>query len=164
MTRPRSPRPPAPRRPASPRSTVQFKGDTSHDPEGGPITYAWDFNGDGNVDSTDPNPSYTYTANGAFTAKLTVKDQTGLTGVENIPITVGNRAPVITFETPIDGQAASFTDTVPYKVSVTDPEDGTTGNGISCDDVKVTVSLGHDEHAHDLVVDDRAARARCTPA
>src|SRR4051794_747093 len=31
--------------------TVQFKGDTSHDPEGGPITYAWDFNGDGNVDS-----------------------------------------------------------------------------------------------------------------
>ncbi len=120
------------------------------DPEGGPITYAWDFNGDGNVDSTDPNPSYTYTANGAYTAKLTVKDQTGLTGVENIPITVGNRAPVITFQTPIDGQAASFTDTVPYKLSVTDPEDGTTGNGISCDDVKVTVSLGHDEHAHDL--------------
>ena len=57
---------------------------------------------------------------------------------------------MITFETPIDGQAASFTDTVPYKVSVTDPEDGTTGNGISCADVKVTVSLGHDEHAHDL--------------
>ena len=58
--------------------TVQFNGDTgSHDPEGGPITYAWDFNGDGNVDSTDPNPSYTYTANGAYTAKLTVKDQTG---------------------------------------------------------------------------------------
>ncbi|WP_053226959.1 ThuA domain-containing protein [Solirubrobacter soli] len=130
--------------------TVQFKGDASHDPEGGPITYAWDFNGDGNVDSTDPNPSYTYTTNGAFTAKLTVKDQNGLTGVENIPITVGNRAPVITFQTPIDGQAASFTDTVPYKVSVSDPEDGTTGNGISCDDVKVTVSLGHDQHAHDL--------------
>ena len=45
--------------------------------------------------STRPtaNPSYTYTTNGAYTAKLTVKDQTGLTGVENILITVGNRAP-----------------------------------------------------------------------
>src|SRR3954451_19819597 len=130
--------------------TVQFNSTGSKDPEGGPITYAWDFNGDGNVDSTDPNPSYVYTANGAYTAKLTVKDQTGLTGVENIPITVGNRAPVITFQTPLDGQVASFTDTVPYKVTVTDPEDGTTGSGISCADVKVTVSLGHDQHAHDL--------------
>ncbi|MDA0159025.1 ThuA domain-containing protein [Solirubrobacter ginsenosidimutans] len=130
--------------------TVQFNSTGSSDPEGGPITYAWDFNGDGNVDSTDPNPSYVYTANGAFTAKLTVKDQTGLTAVENIPITVGNRAPVITFQTPIDGQVASFTDTVPFKLSVSDPEDGTTGNGINCSDVKVTVSLGHDQHAHDL--------------
>src|SRR3954470_8396660 len=130
--------------------TVQFDSTGSNDPEGGPITYAWDFNGDGNVDSTDPNPSYTYTTNGAYTAKLTVKDQTGLTGVENIPITVGNRSPVITFQTPLDGQVASFTDSVPYKVSVSDPEDGTTGNGISCSDVKVTISLGHDQHAHDL--------------
>ncbi len=37
-----------------------------------------------------------------------------------------------------------------YKISVADPEDGTTGAGISCDDVKVTISLGHDEHAHGL--------------
>ena len=61
--------------------------------------------------STRPtaNPSHTYTTNGAYTAKLTVKDQTGLTGVENIPITVGNRAPVVTIETPLDGQLASFT-------------------------------------------------------
>ncbi|HWK28422.1 MAG TPA: ThuA domain-containing protein [Solirubrobacter sp.] len=130
--------------------TVQFDSTGSHDPEDGPITYAWDFDGDGNVDSTDPNPSHVYTANGAYVAKLTVKDSNGLTGVENIPITVGNRMPVITFQEPIDGQVASFTDTVPFKLSVTDPEDGSTPSGISCDDVRVTVSLGHDEHAHDL--------------
>src|ERR1700712_667307 len=62
---------------------VTFNSTGSSDPEGGPLTYAWDFNGDGTVDSTDPNPSYTYTANGVYTAKLTVKDQTGLTAVEN---------------------------------------------------------------------------------
>jgi len=129
---------------------VQFSSTGSADPEGGPLTYAWDFDGDGNVDSTDPNPAYTYTANGAYTAKLTVKDQTGLTGVANVLISVGNRAPTVTIDTPLNGKLASFTDKIPYKVTITDPEDGTTGAGISCDDVQVKISLGHDEHAHDL--------------
>ena len=68
--------------------------------------------------STRPtaNPSYTYTTNGAYTAKLTVKDQTGLTAVENILISVGNRAPTVTLETPLNGKLASFTDKIPYKV------------------------------------------------
>ena len=73
----------------------------------------------------------------------------------NVPITVGNRAPQITIEYPEDGQFASFTDKIRYKITVTDPEDGTTGAGISCSDVKVTVSLGHDEHAHGLSNHDR---------
>src|SRR4051812_12941927 len=130
--------------------TVQFSSAGSSDPENTTLTYAWDFDSNGTVDSTAANPSYTYTASGAFTAKLTVKDAAGLTGVANVPITVGNRAPQITIEYPEDGQFASFTDTIRYKITVTDPEDGTTGAGISCSDVKVTISLGHDEHAHDL--------------
>ena len=81
-----------------------------------------------------------------------------------MPITVGNRAPVVTIEIPQDGQVASFTDKVAYKISVTDPEDGTTGAGINCADVQVTVSLGHDEHAPRLSSDRPAARARSTPA
>src|SRR4051794_29812233 len=129
---------------------VTFNSSGSKDPEGGPITYQWDFNGDGNVDSTDANPSYTYTTNGAYTAKLTVKDQTGLTAVENILISVGNRAPTVTIDTPLNGKLASFTDKIPYKVTVTDPEDGTTGAGIDCANITVKISLGHDEHAHDL--------------
>ncbi len=35
-------------------------------------SYAWDFNNDGTTDSTDANPSYTYTTSGTFTVKLTV--------------------------------------------------------------------------------------------
>src|SRR3954447_21821841 len=127
---------------------VQFSSAGSNDPENTTLKYAWDF-GDG-ATSTQANPAHTYTTNGAFTAKLTVTDGAGLTSVANVPITVGNRPPVITIEFPKDGQVASFTDKVNYKISVSDPEDGTTDSGISCNDVRVDVSLGHDEHAHTL--------------
>ncbi|WP_081686370.1 ThuA domain-containing protein [Candidatus Solirubrobacter pratensis] len=130
--------------------TVHFSSAGSSDPEGTALTYSWDFNGDGTQDSAEAAPTYTYTQNGAYTAKLTVKDADGMTAVANVPITVGNRGPVVTIQTPADGEFASFTDTVPYSITVTDPEDGTTGAGISCDDVHVTIALGHDEHAHDL--------------
>ena len=42
------------------------------DPDGDALTYAWDF-GDGGT-STAANPTHTYTANGKYTATLTVRD------------------------------------------------------------------------------------------
>ena len=56
------------------------------------------------------------------------------------------------------GKLASFTDKIPYKVTVTDPEDGTTGAGIDCANITVKISLGHDEHAHDLMDPNAANR------
>src|SRR3954453_9893313 len=53
---------------------VQFPSDGASAPEATPLTYGWDFDADATTDSTSPNPSHTYTANGAYTAKLTVKD------------------------------------------------------------------------------------------
>ncbi|MGO4428710.1 carbohydrate-binding protein, partial [Streptomyces sp. MCAF7] len=47
----------------------------------------------------------------------------------------------VVLETPKDGQLFSFGDAIPFKVKVTDPEDGRT---IDCDKVKVTLILGHD--------------------
>ena len=48
--------------------TVQFTDESSGD-----ITeWAWDFNNDGTVDSTDQNPSYTYNTAGSYIVKLTV--------------------------------------------------------------------------------------------
>src|SRR3954447_811760 len=128
--------------------SVNFSSAGSTDPEGTALTYKWDF-GDG-ATSTAPNPTHVFTTNGAYQVKLTVTDAGGLTGVSNVIATVGNRTPTITIEEPADGQIASFTDKVHYKLSVSDPEDGTTGNGIDCNNVVVTVSLGHDQHAHGL--------------
>jgi len=39
-----------------------------------PYGYAWDFDNDNSVDSTDENPSYTYNTAGTFSVKLTVTD------------------------------------------------------------------------------------------
>ena len=40
---------------------MQFSSEGSNDPEGTPLTYAWDFDNNGTVDSTDANPTHTYT-------------------------------------------------------------------------------------------------------
>jgi predicted extracellular nuclease/endonuclease I len=39
-----------------------------------PYGYAWDFDNDDNVDSTDENPSHTYSTAGTYSVKLTVTD------------------------------------------------------------------------------------------
>jgi PKD repeat protein len=41
------------------------------------LSYAWDFDNDGNTDSTDQNPSYEYTSDGTYSVKLTVTDGDG---------------------------------------------------------------------------------------
>ncbi|HEY0472960.1 MAG TPA: carbohydrate-binding protein [Kribbella sp.] len=124
--------------------TVAFSSAGSSDPEGGALTYRWTF-GDGGT-STQANPTYTFNTAGTYTATLTVTDPAGLTGSANVQISVGNTAPTITLQTPLDGQLFSFGDTVPFQVSVSDPEDGT----IDCSRVKVTYLLGHDDHRHQI--------------
>ncbi|MDX3850120.1 carbohydrate-binding protein [Streptomyces sp. AK02-01A] len=124
--------------------TVAFSSAGSSDPEGKALTYAWDF-GDG-TSSTAANPSHTYTAQGTFRPTLTVRDPEGLTGSASLVVTAGNTAPTVNLQSPGDGQLFSFGDTVPFQVSVSDPEDG----AIDCSKVKVTYLLGHDEHRHQI--------------
>ncbi|MFJ4911584.1 PQQ-dependent sugar dehydrogenase [Streptomyces sp. NPDC088726] len=123
---------------------VAFSADGSADPEGGAISYAWDF-GDG-ATSTEANPQHTYTTAGTFNPTLTVTDPEGLTGTASLVVTAGNTAPTVTLTTPANGGLFSFGDSVPFTVTVTDPEDGT----VDCSKVKVTYLLGHDSHRHQI--------------
>ncbi|MFF0459318.1 PQQ-dependent sugar dehydrogenase [Streptomyces mexicanus] len=124
---------------------VAFSSAGTSDQDDDALTYSWDF-GDG-ATSTAANPSHTYKKNGTYTATLTAKDTSGRTGSASVQVVVGNTAPQVTLELPQDGQLFSFGDAVPFKVKVTDPEDG---RAIDCSKVTVTFVLGHDTHGHPL--------------
>ncbi len=65
--------------------TVQFSDNSTGDP----TAWAWDFDGDGMVDSTDQNPTHTYDAAGTYDVTLTVNNSAGSdSGVEPESITV----------------------------------------------------------------------------
>jgi parallel beta-helix repeat protein len=44
---------------------------------GSPTSWSWDFNNDGIIDSTDQNPSHTYTVAGTYSVNLTVTNEGG---------------------------------------------------------------------------------------
>ncbi|MCW2881974.1 MAG: glycosyl hydrolase [Sphaerisporangium sp.] len=123
---------------------VTFSSAGSSDPEGGALTYSWNF-GDGGT-STAANPAHTYTTNGTYTPTLTVRDPQGLTGTASLVVTVGNTAPNVTLSQPVDGQLFSFGETVPFQVTGSDPEDG----ALDCTKATVTYFLGHDSHRHQI--------------
>ncbi len=125
--------------------SVHFSSEGSRDPDpGDSIRFAWDFDGDGTVDSTDPNPTYVYRTNGVFTAKLTVTDSAEKTDTKTLQIVVGNTAPTIEINTPLDGDFFEWGDKIPFTVTATDPEDGP----VDCSRVVVTFVLVHDTHGH----------------
>jgi len=53
--------------------TVQFTDLSTNSP----TSWAWDFENDGTVDSTEQNPSYTYSTAGTYTVKLTASNAGG---------------------------------------------------------------------------------------
>src|SRR5688572_7808238 len=124
----------------APPLTVQFTSTVS-DPEGRRIKYAWDFDGDGTIDSRQPNPTFTYSEAGVYRATLTVTDQGGRIVSDYVEITVGQR-PVVELTVTTDADGFQFGDTVTYSVTVTDDQP------VNCNTVQVTYILGHDTHGH----------------
>ncbi|HVK24947.1 MAG TPA: PQQ-dependent sugar dehydrogenase [Actinokineospora sp.] len=121
---------------------VNFSSAGSSDPEGSALTYRWTF-GDGTT-STAANPSHTFAANGVYTVELTVTDTAGATGTANVQITVGNTAPTVRLDVPVNGTSFAYGNTLPFRITVSDPEDG----AIDCAKVKLTYGIGHDSHGH----------------
>jgi len=80
---------------------VSFNGSGSSDPDGNPLTYAWDF-GDGGT-GTGATPSHAYATEGTFTVALTVTDNgtPPLSNTASTTATITNRLPANVFQYPV---------------------------------------------------------------
>jgi PKD repeat protein len=108
--------------------TVQFNGSGSADPDGDPITYSWDLNGDGTYgDSTAINPSFTYSTAGTYTVALKVTDSHGAATV-SAPVTItvgsGNTPPSPVLDSPSSNLTWAVGDTINFSGHATDGQDG----------------------------------------
>jgi PKD repeat protein len=105
--------------------TVQFSGSQSSDPDGDPLTYAWDLDGDTQYDdSTAVSPTRTYTADGNYPASLKVTDDEGLSATAAIPIDVGESRPIATITSPAGDQRWRVGERFDFAGSATDQQDG----------------------------------------
>jgi glucose/arabinose dehydrogenase/PKD repeat protein len=121
--------------------SVAFDGTASSDPDGTPITYAWDLDGDGAFDdSTSATPNFTYTATGTYTARLRVRDPEGLEDTVNVPIVAGTPpVPVINITSPAPGTTWEVDDTIAFSGSATDFQ----GNPIPASNLTWDINLQH---------------------
>ena len=104
---------------------VSFDGTGSSDPEGKPLTYSWDLNGDGIFgDATGSTASHTYTALGVYHPSLRVTDDQGASDTTSVTVTVGNTAPNAIIDSPASSLTWKVGDTINFSGHAIDQQDG----------------------------------------
>jgi glucose/arabinose dehydrogenase len=99
--------------------TVNFDGSGSSDPNGDPLSYEWDLDGDGAFDdSTAVRPSWTYSTAGNYRVSLRVSDGRG--GTATAAITIGVGRPNVTISAPTDSLHWAVGEKVDFSGSATD--------------------------------------------
>ena len=129
-----------------PPLTVNFTSDGTVDRDGDRLSYAWDFDSDGEVDSREPADSFTYEENGtvrrhaegdrpdrAHVVRLRA-DHRRQHDAEGDADDVARAGPAVPVRP----------DVVTYTVTVADD------SPVDCTRVKVSYVLGHDQHGHPL--------------
>lgn len=125
--------------------TTTLDGRGSSDPDGGALTYLWQF-GDGTPDATTTSPTVQHTyAAGTWTATLRVRDPQGATSAAvTTRISSGNTAPTAQITSPAAGATFVVGQSYTLSGSATDAQDGTVpGSRLSWTVVRV-----HDQHTH----------------
>ncbi len=108
--------------------TVQFSAAGSKDPDGDTLIYHWSF-ADGEAQSTEISPIYSFTEPGYYTVCLNVTDAHGETTSTSSRILVGNESPQLSIYVEPSDSVYFDGKKVKYKVIVNDKKDGSTTDG-----------------------------------
>ncbi|MEP3209519.1 MAG: malectin domain-containing carbohydrate-binding protein [Maribacter sp.] len=125
---------------------VNFSTAGTTDPDGdSPLTYEWDFDSDGNIDSTDPNPTHTYTTAGTFNAQVRVSDGNPVNGlsIKNVTIYAGNNLATFTINSPVVGGLFNWGDDL--NIDIVTIDEALT---VDCNNVVLVPGFGHLNHVH----------------
>jgi cysteine-rich repeat protein len=132
--------------------SVDFTGDQSSDPEGGPLTYLWELDGPG-VTSTLANPTHVYAGTPGVpekkTVTLTVTDDGGVDPDEQdsttVDVWINDTPPSVTITSPVDGSLYSVTAATPYDLVATYSDAESATPSLTCEWL---VALHHNDHFH----------------
>lgn len=112
--------------------TVNFSSRGSNDKDtSDTLTYTWQVvsastpGASARVISTEPNPTITFDEPGVFNVDLVVTDSSGASRLASVPVLVGNARPTLQFIDPQNGDFFDAEQPIPFRLYVTDPEDGT---------------------------------------
>lgn len=107
---------------ADPR-TVSLDASASFDPNpGDTLTYAWDVDNNGTTDRTGETASFTYAAEGTYTVRLTVTDNTGRSSTATSTVVFGG-VPIVEITEPAEGRNFRVGAVVPVR-SILEDADG----------------------------------------
>jgi len=129
--------------------TVSFSADQSKDYDDDQLTYEWSFT-NGEIQSTDKSPSFTFAEDGVYNVALKVTDEEGSSSEANTSILVGNDPPKLDIKIEPDSKIYWNKKEVNYNVSVVDKQDGSTASG-TIDPNLVKVTLDYIPEGKDIV-------------
>ena len=134
--------------------TVSFDATASSDPDGAPLQYAWDLDGDGELDDAfTPTATHTYSVPGSHTVRLRVEDGHGAIDEETVTIDVradANQAPTAHIDAPTSTTTWAVGDTVTLQGGGADPEGGALEHRWDLGVVHCSATPPFDCHTHPL--------------
>ena len=125
----------------SPPLDVTFSSSGTYDPDGGSLSYSWDF-GDGSPVSTSVNPVHRYVSSGQYQATLIASDGAD-SAFQSVSIVVGD-PPVGVIQSPTDGAFFKAGDQILIEGDGKDAQ----GSPLPDSAFSWTILFLHDDHVH----------------